>query len=177
MPSEFLPGLSDGNKTMLLVDTGQSAVPYPLGEIKKTKHTSDHLLLQTSAIGTTELKLLPVATDSVIICVINTVCGDACDSRIDFYTIGWEKIDASSLLPPISGEIFFDSSLKNRKDYKYAVSLPGIYPVSATFNDDEPHLLLKFHYEEHLTKQQVDEITPFLKSQPVVLHWDGHSFK
>ena len=33
MPNNIVPGLSDGNRTMLLVDTGKTIIPYPLGEI------------------------------------------------------------------------------------------------------------------------------------------------
>lgn len=177
MPTELLPGLSEGNKTMLLVDSGQTAVPFPLGEIKKIRHTPDHLIIETSEIGTTELKLLPVDTDSVIVCLINTVCAGACDSRVDFYTTGWEKIEGSTLLSGVSEEIFFDSSQKMRENYKYAVSLPGIYPVSAKFKENETDLLLTFNYKEQLTTEQVNEVTPFLKSDSIVLKWDGVSFK
>ncbi|MDI9605133.1 MAG: DUF3256 family protein [Bacteroidota bacterium] len=177
MPSELLPGLSDGNKTMLLVDTGQTSVPYALGEVKKRVHNDDHLLIQTSNVGTIELKLLPVAQDSIIICVIRTVCAQACDSRIDFYTTGWEKIDDSTLLPPINREIFFDSSQKERENYKYAVSLPGIYPVLAKFSDNGTDLLLAFDFKEHLDEQQIAEVLPFLKSDTIVLKWDRVSFK
>lgn len=177
MPTELLPGLSEGNKTMLLVDSGQTSVPFPLGEIKKLRHTPDHLVIETSGIGTTELKLLPAGTDSVIVCLINTVCAEACDSRVDFYTTGWEKIEDSTLLPGISEEIFFDSSQKMRENYKYAVSLPGIYPVSAKFKENETDLLLTFNYKEQLTTEQVSEIAPFLKSDSIVLTWDGVSFK
>lgn len=177
MPTELIPGLSEGDKTMLLVDTGQTTVPYMLGEVKKTKHTCDHLSVQTSEIGTTELKLLPVTPDSVIVGVINTVCGGACDSRISFYTTGWEKMEDSTLLPAINGELFFDSSQKERENYKYAVSLPGIYPISATFKDNETDLLLTFNYKDHLTNEQVEEISPFIKSDSITLTWNGTSFK
>ncbi len=222
MPSELLPGLSEGNKTMLLVDTGQTSVPYPLGEVKKRVHSDDHLLLQTSNVGTIELKLLPVAyppvikdlmskevatqdtetrnpapqdsspqdfitkdtvtenpaiQDSMIICVIRTVCAQACNSRIDFYSTGWEIINDSTLLPPISGEIFFDSSQKERENYKYAVSLPGIYPVSAKFSENGTDLLLAFDFKEYLDGQQIAEVQPFLKSDTIVLKWDRVSFK
>lgn len=177
MPSELLPGLSDGNKTMLLVDTGQTSVPYALGEVKKRVHNDDHLLIQTSNVGTIELKLLPVAQDSIIICVIRTVCAQPCDSRIDFYTTGWEKIDDSTLMPPINREIFFDSSQKERENYKYAVSLPGIYPVLAKFSDNGTDLLLAFDFKEHLDEQQIAEVLPFLKSDTIVLKWDRVSFK
>lgn len=177
MPSEFLPGLSEGNRTMLVVDTGLTTVPSPLGEIKKKVHTDNHLVIQTSEIGTMELKLLPVASDSVIVCLINTVCGDACDSRIEFYTSSWNKIADSALLPPISGEIFFDSSQNNRKNYKYAVSLPGIYPISATFDEGGTDLQLTFNYKEHLTLQQVEEIAPFIKNDTLVYTWNGARFE
>ncbi len=207
MPPELLPGLSEGNRTMLLVDTGQTSVPYPLGEVKKRVHSDDHLLIQTSNVGTIELKLLPIAhppvikgpipersvtpdsemrdttpkdstnQDPVIICVIRTVCAQACDSRIEFYTTGWEKVDDSMLLPPINGEIFFDSSQKERENYKYAVSLPGIYPVSAKFSDNGTDLLLTFDFKEHLDEQQIAEVLPFLKSDTIVLKWDRLSFK
>lgn len=177
MPAEFIPGLAESNKTMLLVDSGQTIVPYMLGEIKKVRHTRDHLFIQTSEVGTTELKLLPVDSDSVIICVINTVCAQACDSRIDFYTTEWKKIDDSTLLPSIGGENFFDSSQKERENYKYAVSLPGIYPISATFKEDETGLVLTFNYKDHLTNEQIEEITPFIKSDSILLKWNGTSFK
>ncbi len=202
MPSELLPGLSEGNRTMLLVNTGQTSVPYTLGEVKKRLHSDDHLLLQTSDVGTIELKLLPVAhlpitkgpmsqglatpdsetpnltsQDSIIICVIRTVCAQACDSRIDFYSTGWEKLDGSTLLPPINGEIFFDSSQKERENYKYAVSLPGIYPVSAKFSDNGTDLLLALDFKKHLDEDQIEEIVPFLKSDTIVLKWDRVSFK
>lgn len=177
MPSELLPGLSEGNKTMLLVDTGQTSVPYALGEVGKRVHSDDHLLLQTSNVGTIELKLLPIAQDSMIICVIRTVCAQACDSRIEFYTTGWEKLDGSTLLPPISRDIFFDSSQKERENYKYAVSLPGIYPVSAKFSGNGTDLLLAFDFKEHLDEQQIAEVLPFLKSDTIVLKWDRVSFK
>ncbi len=177
MPPELLPGVSEGNKTMLLVDTGQTSVPYTLGEIKKRVHNDNHLLIQTSNVGTIELQLLPVVQDSMIICVIRTVCAQACDSRIDFYTTGWEKIDDSTLLPTINGEIFFDSSQKERENYKYAVSLPGIYPVSAKFSDNGTDLLLAFDFKKHLDEDQIEEIVPFLKSDTIVLKWDRVSFK
>ncbi len=206
MPSELLPGVSEGNKTMLLVDTGQASVPYALGEIKKMAHSDDHLIIQTSNIGTTELKLLPVnhpstiinltegsATPdsemqnpvteisasqySMILCLIRTVCAHACDSRIDFYTTGWEKIDNPALLPPINEEIFFDSSKKELDNYKYAVSLPGIYPISAKFSDNGTDLLLTFNFREHLDDRQVNEVAPFLKSDTITFKWNGVSFK
>ena len=35
MPAELLIGVSEGNKTMLIVDTANTTIPYIFGEIQK----------------------------------------------------------------------------------------------------------------------------------------------
>ena len=177
MPSELLPGLSEGNKTMLLVDSGQTTVPYALGEIKKLAQSSDYLKIKTSDAGTTQLKLLPVANDSSIVCIIKTVCAEACDSHISFYTTAWEKIENNTFLPEISSGIFFDSSKKEMENYKYTVSLHHIYPISAEFSENGSDLTLTFNYKSLLTQDQITEIKPFLKSDTITLKWEDAMFR
>lgn len=177
MPPDILPGVSEGNKTMLLVDTGKTTVPYVFGEISKISQGNDYLQIRTSDIGTTQLKLLPVSKDSVIVCVIKTVGGDVCDSNISFYTTDWRILEKSTFLPAISAEIFFDSSKKETENYKYAVSLPDIYPISAAFTDNGTDLTLTFHYKQHLSDDQIAEIKPFLKGDSIILKWDNNVFK
>lgn len=163
MPPELLPGVSEGNKTMLLVDSGKTTVPYPLGEIVKEAYGNDYLRLQTSKIGTLQLKLLPVSEDSVVVCLIKTVCGNVCDSHISFYTSEWKKLGKEAFLPTISAEIFLNSSQKKSENDKYAVSLPDIYPISATFNETGTDLTLTFHYKERLAEEQIQQLEPLLK--------------
>ena len=177
MPSELLPGVSEGNKTMLLVDSGETSVPYALGKITKTGHGSDYLKIKTSEVGTTQLKLLPLRKDSAIVCVIKTVCAEACDSQISFYTTRWEKIESNRFLPEISKDIFFDSSKKKMENYKYAVSLHHIYPIEAKFSESGSDLMLTFHYEPLLTVEQIEAMKPFLISDSVVLKWKNGSFR
>jgi hypothetical protein len=177
MPPELLPGVSEGNKTMLLVDSGKTTVPYPLGEIVKEAYGNDYLRLQTSKIGTLQLKLLPVSEDSVVVCLIKTVCGNVCDSHISFYTSEWKKLGKEAFLPTISAEIFLNSSQKKSENDKYAVSLPDIYPISATFNETGTDLTLTFHYKERLAEEQIQQLEPLLKGDSVVLTWENGSFR
>ncbi|MDD3955556.1 MAG: DUF3256 family protein [Proteiniphilum sp.] len=177
MPPELLPGVSEGNKTMLLVDSGKTTVPYPLGEIVKEAYGNDYLRLQTSKIGTLQLKLLPVSEDSVVVCLIKTVCGNVCDSHISFYTSEWKKLDKEAFLPTISAEIFLNSSQKKSENDKYAVSLPDIYPISATFNETGTDLTLTFHYKERLAEEQIQQLEPLLKGDSLVLTWKNGSFR
>ena len=177
MPSELLPGVAESTKTLLLVDSGVITVPYALGEIKKLKQSSDYLKIKTSDAGTTQLKLLTIEKDSSIVCIIKTVCTEACDSHISFYTTEWKKIENNRFLPEISSEIFFDSSKKEMENYKYAVSLHHIYPISAAFSENGSDLTLTFNYKTLLTDDQAAEIKPFLKSDIVALKWENALFR
>lgn len=176
MPADMLPGFTDANKTMLLVDTGKTVVPYALGEIVKDFQTDDYLKLKTSDVGTIQLKLLPITADSSIVCVIRTVCASACDSHITFFTTEWEDLKSNDFLPVISKEIFFDSSQKNSDKYKYAVSLPDISPISAEFVRGQKDLTLKFDVETYLSSEVFEEIKPLLKSESVILKWNNKQF-
>ena len=51
--------------------------------------TEDYVLMQTSAVGTLEMKLLPVNDSTKVVCMVKTVCASACDSEIRFYTSDW----------------------------------------------------------------------------------------
>ncbi|OPZ28686.1 MAG: hypothetical protein BWZ00_01245 [Bacteroidetes bacterium ADurb.BinA174] len=177
MPNNIVPGLSDGNRTMLLVDTGKTIIPYPLGEIEKLAYSPDFLKIKTSEIGTTQIKLLPLINDTQIICVVKTVCGNACDSHIKFYSTDWKELDANLLLPDISAESFLDSSKKDTDNYKFAVSLPDIYPISAEFENGSNTLKLKLDLTKYLSNEQLAEIKPFIKSETITLTWNNTSFR
>lgn len=177
MPSDLLPGVTEGNKTMLLVDSGETTIPSPLGEIKKLDLGDTYLKIKTSDVGTLQLKLLPVSKDSLIICAIRTVCADACDSDIAFYTTQWQKIDDSKLLPDVSGKIFFDSSKKRMKNHKNSVSLQHVYPVSAELNKENTEMKLILNYQPFLTAEQIETIKPLMKSDTVILKWKKGAFK
>lgn len=177
MPNSILPGLSEGNRTMFLVDTGKTVIPYPLGEIEKLAYSPNFLKMKTSEIGTTQIKLLPLINDTQIICVIKTVCGNACDSNIKFYSTDWKELDANTLLPRISAESFLDESKKDTDNYKFAVSLPDIYPISAEFENGSNTLILKLDFKKYLSNEQLAEIKPFIKSETLTLNWNNTSFK
>ena len=177
MPSELLPGVSEANKTMLLVDSGKTSVPYALGEIGKIAQSNDYLHIRTSDAGDLQLKVLPLSSDSLIVSVIQTVCAGVCDSRIYFFTTNWEELDQELFLPVLSSEIFFNSSKKDSDNYKYAVSLPDIFPISARFGKTGTDLTLELHYRERLTDDQIVEITPFLVGDTLLVKWENGSFR
>ena len=181
MPTDLLPGVSEGNKTMLIVDSTKTTVPFIFGEVQKVNHSSSYISINTSSVGNTQLKLLPVTPDSSIVALIKTVCGsgekEVCSSIISFYTTDWVELDKESFIPTISPEMFMDSSKKELDNYKYALSLPDIYPISVKFNEANTDLKLQFHYKNRLANMHIKEFEAFLKSDSVILKWDESSFK
>ena len=180
MPTQLLPGISDANRARLLASPVNTAVPYILGEVTKLQHTDNFLEIRTSAVGTMQIKLLPLPRslrrNTTIIAVIHTVCGGGCNSHISFYTTRWERLDASRFLPDISVRNFLDSSQKETQNYKYALSLSNILPISAQFKESSTDITLTFNHQ-YLSAPAFNEMEPFLKTDRIVLQWRGGSFR
>ena len=70
-----------------------------------------------------------------------------------------------------------DSSKIESENYKYALSLPDIYPISAEFSDGSSDLTLRFNYREYLNDDQIAEIQPYLKSDSIILKWNNATFR
>lgn len=177
MPEEIVSGITEGNRTMLLINKDETSVPYTFGEIKKIKHTANYIKLQTSAVGTTEIKLLPFQEDKNIICVIKTICAKVRDSQVSFYTENWEKLNPKDYILLNLETYFLNFDKKVTSKNKYALSLPDIYPISAEFEEKEDIIRLVFNYKQRLTKEQIEQMAPYIKTDTMRLRWNGKAFR
>ena len=176
MPNEFLPAFSEANKTMLLVDSSLSVIPYPLGEIEKLDYDDTFLSLKTSEVGTMQIKLLSLVNQTQIIVLIKTVCGTFCDSDIRFFSIDWKEINRSSLLPQIKPIVFFDSNKLNTQEFKWAVSHIDLFPLHYQFEKESDNLSVTFDFKKYLSKEDLQNVTPYLKSETKELTWNKSTF-
>lgn len=176
MPDQFLPAFSEANKTMLLVDSSLSVIPYPLGEIEKLAYSDTFLYVKTSEVGTMQLKLLPLVNKTEIIALVKTVCGMICDSDIRFFSVDWEEIDKSSLLPQIPPQIFFDATKIDTPGFKWALSLFDIYPLHFQFKEGSENLEVTFDFKKYLSPEDLLKVTPYLKNETIDLLWNKSMF-
>jgi hypothetical protein len=65
--------------------------------------TPEYLRLHTGN-GSLQLILLTLMNDSQLYCLIRTVCGPVCDSRIEFYSPSWSRLPSEMF---ITGAAFF----------------------------------------------------------------------
>jgi hypothetical protein len=61
--------------------------------------TPDYLRLK-SANSALQLIVLQMINDSKLYCLITTVCGPDCDSRIEFYSPSWNRLQSNHFLTP-----------------------------------------------------------------------------
>jgi hypothetical protein len=177
MPQYVLPGFSEADKIMLLVDTALTSIPYPLGNIERINYTDDFLKIKTSSRGTLQIKLLPLINNTKIVCVVKTVCGQACDSQIQFYSTEWNPIESEPLLPHLSAEMFFDRSQKNNIDFEKALRLIDMEPIKAEFKGGSDDLTLILDYESYVSAENVELIKSFIKQDSITLRWNKTSFQ
>ena len=176
MPDELLPAFSEANKTMLLVDSSLSVIPYPLGEIERLDYSDTFLSIRTSKVGTMQIKILPLVNNTIIVALINTVCTKVCDSNVRFFTEKWEEVDKDSLLPTLSPYLFFDKSKLDTSEFKWAVSHIDIYPLHFQFQNGSNDLAVKFDIAAHLAPDDLKKIKPYLKKETIELSWNKSTF-
>ena len=176
MPDELLPAFSEANKTMLLVDSSLSVIPYPLGEIERLDYSDTFLSLRTSKIGTMQIKILPLVNNTKIIALINTVCTKVCDSNVRFFTEKWEEVEKNSLLPTLSPFIFFDKANLDTPEFKWAASHIDIYPLHFQFKEGSNDLEVKLDIAAHLSPQDLEKIKPYLVKETIELSWNKSTF-
>ena len=177
MPSDYLPAFSEANKTMLLVDSSLSVIPYPLGEIERLEYTDTFLSLKTSEVGTMQIKILPLVNNTQIVALIKTVCSsNVCDSDIRFFTNEWEEIQKSNILPTIPPSMFFNETKRDTPGFKWAVSQIDIYPLQLQFKDGGNNLQATFNIKKHLSQQDAMKIEPYLAKETIDLTWNKSTF-
>ncbi|MBR2300808.1 MAG: DUF3256 family protein, partial [Bacteroidaceae bacterium] len=103
MPDSIMPLLTKNNREDCIdfIDAGMQAVVTNRLDSKSEllQFTPNFLHLRTSKAGSMQLKILPTADDTLV-CVVNTICAEACDSRIAFYTRKWQPLDSKNYFAP-----------------------------------------------------------------------------
>lgn len=182
MPDDLLIGVTLDQRKQLIApekDTAQTVVVNAVGDtIKRLGFTDDYIALQTSKVGTLQVKLLSLVNNSQIIGVITTVCGPACDSRIDFYTTDWNPLGQPDLFPQIDKEIFLKGDIdRTSDDFLNAYASLDMTPVKLNFSSSDKNIVATYDIKNYLSKDDYKKLEPFLKETPQVYTWDKFAYK
>ncbi|MDR1623525.1 MAG: DUF3256 family protein [Tannerellaceae bacterium] len=182
MPDRYIPQLESAWRKDLvdLYGSGKEARLKNTmnGYSQLMKMTGDYLLLQTTERSVVEMKLLPLVNNTCIICMITTVSAPAPDSRIDFYTTGWEPLTVSDLIVPVSADWFIKEDADRNSDAcKDAMAHLDMDLISYRLSPDNQTLEAVYTTPLYLNAEQRAQASPFLKDTPKVYTWDKFRFK
>ena len=140
--------------------------------------TEDYTLVQTSEIGTLEMKLLPVNDSTKVVCMVKTVCGSACDSDVRFYASDWSKeLDAASFLQRPSADVFFLPNDTLSEEGILIRKKADMHLMKASLSKDEPTLTFIYTTPDYLNQEDQEKLLPHLRKEPVVLEWKDGKFR
>jgi len=182
IPDNLLIGLDKEQKNELVAidpdSTGVLIKSKLNDDIERLALTNDYIAIKTSDIGTLEIKLLPLVNNSEIIAVITTVCGPACDSRIDFYTTSWEPLSQSNLFPVKDKAWFLSKDADTKSDLvKNAYAVLDMTPIKLSFSPESKDVVAEYDIENYLYADDYKLLEPYLTKEPKVFKWDKFSYK
>ncbi len=186
MPDSILPTLTKINREDCIDFLASNMKAQVKNRFDKqsemTKLTTDYISMQLSEISSFEMKLLPINDSIQIICTVQTVCSEACDSHIKFYTNQWESLKSSDYLS-LPGKTDFirdvisvhdtDTSNKKREElYKEADMLL----MHATLSDSLNILTFRYTTPQYMSKESAERLSPFIKKNEILYEWANGKF-
>ena len=182
MPDSIAPLLTQTNKEDCIdfLDSNMKAVVKNRfgNEAEMKALTENYVLMQTSPVGTLEMKLLPVNDSTNVVCMVKTVCASACDSEVHFYTSDWsKKLDAKNFLQTPEADAFFlpndtltdeDALIRKKAD---------MHLMKVSLSKDDTSLTYIYSTPDYLNKEDREKLLPHLRKEPVVLRWQDGKFR
>lgn len=182
MPDELTLKIPDDQKEILSAlpeDTAIVTVSNILGgDVERVTMTNDYVAIKTSDIGMLQIKLLPLINNSYIIAVVKTVCDQACDSQIDFYTTDWKHLSTADLFPKKDKQWFIRKDIdRDAFQFQNAYAALDMTPIEYILSPNDGTVTATYDIKKYLSSDDYKLLEPYLSSNPVIFTWDKNSFK
>ena len=140
--------------------------------------TEDYTLVETSEIGTLEMKLLPVNDSTKVICMVKTVCASACDSDVRFYASDWSKeLNAGDFLQKPSASAFFLPNDTLSEEGILIRKKADMHLMKASLSKDDVSLTFIYTTPDYLNKEDKEKMLRHLNQNPVTFQWKDGKFR
>lgn len=175
MPDTLLPLLTTNNR-MDLIDFRDAGMNTPVtnrldGKSRITALTDNYLHLTVSQSSSMQMKLLPTTSGDTLICIINTACAEACDSRIRFFDKKWKQKEPTLYFTKPSIKEFFIESDTVEK----ALDIADIYLVELNISAASDSLSARYTMPQYMNREDSSTVAPQLRQ----LHyrWNGNRYE
>ncbi len=158
-----------------------------------TRLTPDYLHLQVSPEASWQMKLLPLADSTKVVCWVRTVNAPVSDSQIDFYTTDWQLLDKNEFIaPPVADDFFIlpdapattsDSRLLlETANQSYPDSLATLrLEADLTFmkiilNPEEDSLTFTYTTPDYVRKETAERLLKYIRNISLPYTWKKGRF-
>lgn len=187
MPDSILPLLTQINRADcidFLESNMQAIVKNRFEQVSEmARLTNDYISLSLTPQSTFELKLLPLNDSTHLICTVQTVCSEACDSRITFYTTDWKKLPTATHLPepPQTTDFLPDTLSATITDtlgssWENLRNEADMLLMRASLADSTTTLTFTYTTPDYMQTESAAHIRPLLKNNEIHYDWKNSTF-
>jgi len=149
-----------------------------LNDTTRLLSLSDQYLLLQMGNATIEMGLLPMINDSKVVCLIKTVCAPVCDSRLEFYTVEWKKLDSKLFINLVTDRWF----LKDEVDpddvgFGSIAAVVSIPLMQYNLNPDDFSLSQTYTSPQLLSAENRGKSANYFKDEPRKYTWNKIKFE
>lgn len=180
MPDSVLPLLTKTNRMDCVdfLDSNMKAeVKNRFNNTSELKVlTKDYLQLQMTAQSTVEMKLLPLNDSVKVVCMVQTVCGTACDSEVTFWDTQWKQLPSRQFISLPDAERFFLQTEGDKESYESARKAADMNLIKAALSVDSAELSFIYTTPDYLSKDDKEKLTPYLRKEPLIFRWENGEY-
>ena len=182
MPDSVTPLLTKVNREDCIdfLDSNMKAVvKNRFGNVAEMKVlTDDYVLMQTSEVGMLEMKLLPLADSTKVICMVKTVDVPVADSSVRFYTSDWsQQLDVKEFLQLPSMDAFFLPNDSLKDEAILTRKKADMHLMKAQLSKEDTSLTFTYTTPDYLNEEDREKLLPHLRKEPIVLRWSEGKFR
>lgn len=182
MPDSVTPLLTKVNREDCIdfLDSNMKAVvKNRFGNVAEMKVlTDDYVLMQTSEVGTLEMKLLPLADSTKVICMVKTVNVPVADSSVRFYTSDWsQQLDVKEFLQLPSMDAFFLPNDSLKDEAILTRKKADMHLMKVQLSKEDTSLTFTYTTPDYLNEEDREKLLPHLRKEPIVLRWSEGKFR
>ena len=182
MPDSVTPLLTKVNREDCIdfLDSNMKAVvKNRFGNVAEMKVlTDDYVLMQTSEVGTLEMKLLPLADSTKVICMVKTVNVPVADSSVRFYTSDWsQQLDVKEFLQLPSMDAFFLPNDSLKDEAILTRKKADMHLMKAQLSKEDTSLTFTYTTPDYLNEEDREKLLPHLRKEQIVLRWSEGKFR
>ena len=182
MPDSVTPLLTKVNREDCIdfLDSNMKAVvKNRFGNVAEMKVlTDDYVLMQTSEVGMLEMKLLPLADSTKVICMVKTVNVPVADSSVRFYTSDWsQQLDVKEFLQLPSMDAFFLPNDSLKDEAILTRKKADMHLMKAQLSKEDTSLTFTYTTPDYLNEEDREKLLPHLRKEPIVFRWSEGKFR